>query len=248
MLWIRAIGVLALLFVVVAVYMETMAKGFTAVQPAQENGPCNFKAGELPQGLKGRVLAMEMVRSRCDVEAIVGDVSHANRGVMRGSLKVDTYGFIPVYWLLYVLLGLVLIRRGSHWAMWVGAAAIVCGTGAALFDLAENHRILNLLNLPLSVTTDEMAHAVRKVSLLKWALAFITIGLLSSILFSLNRSPHWLLATPGPIAGVLLIAAAILGLFGLRSNYLLEWAPIPAALGLLYLGFVAGACPQVLLD
>ena len=194
MLWLaRGVGTLAALFILVGVLMslsglDTRHK-FEMVErpeqcppaPAKDAAPAS--SNKLPGGFEGHVIAMELVRSKCDIAAIIGDLTHGNRAAMRWQLTLDTYLLIPVYWLLYTTLAVLLFQRPSHWARWLGAVVIVCGTAVALLDLAENARIGEALALSLSATTDLMAYAIREASLLKWALSFVTTGVLASIFF-----------------------------------------------------------------
>ena len=173
----------------------------------------------LPGGLTKPVLALELVKSSDEVGMVLGDgeqeSSKITRKMMREDLKGDTYAFIPIYWLLLVAMSWLLTRRHPDWASWAGIAAGVCVTAAAIFDYFENAGIRAVLDAPAASVTDRMALAIRTPSLVKWALIFITMGLLGGLFW--QRNLIMLLAF-----AYLLIA--IIGLVGLIYHPAIEKA------------------------
>lgn len=97
---------------------------------------------------------------------------------------------------------------------------------AAIFDVIENLGILRIVNAELAHTTQAMIDAVRYPSLIKWALASIALGLLAILLMRVRHA--------GPrIVGALYLLAALLGLYGVYDNAVLQWSGIPALAGLI---------------
>ncbi|HEX8183716.1 MAG TPA: hypothetical protein VF747_03165, partial [Blastocatellia bacterium] len=139
----------------------------------------------LPGGMSKHVLALELAKSKEEVEMVLGngeeESSKTIRKMMREDLKGDSYIFIPVYWLLLVAMSWLLTQRTRNWAIWAGLAAGVCVSGAAIFDYLENAGISAVLDTPVAGVTGQMALAIRRPSLVKWALLFIAMGLLASL-------------------------------------------------------------------
>jgi hypothetical protein len=182
----------------------------------------------------------------CDVEVIVGAQTHENRAVMRRVLKLDTF-FILSYWLLFAVLGFLLTQGGSRWAMWLGLIAIICGTGAAVFDFIENSGIRQVLDTPLSATTPEMVIAIRDATLVKWCLSFVTSMLLAAALFYLDADGASAPRLLGILSGISFMAGALLGLVGLRYNKLIPATILLQFPGLILLIILAFGWPQVFL-
>lgn len=248
-----ALGVLGTLFIVTGVLQSIASRGFAPVKLAPDS-ICKAPAdGSLPGGFNGRIIALEFATSVCDVEVIVGDVKTTddvetvdNRAVVRQTLKLDTV-FIIAYWMLFATFGFLLTQGGSRWAIWLGAAAIICGTGAAAFDFIENSGIRQVVDTPLSATTPEMVLAIRDATLVKWCLIFVTSILLAAALFYLDAqgrgAPRWI----GIVSGVSFLTGALLGLIGLHYNRLIPLTvllQLPGTIGLIILAF---GWPQVFL-
>ena len=172
-----------------------------------------------PNGLSKPVLALELVKSRKEVEMILGDgeetSSKLTRDMMKEDLKGDSYAFIPIYWLLFMAMSWLLAQRQPAWAKWAGIAAGICITGAAIFDYMENAGIAAVLNESIAGVTDQMALAIRKPSLVKWALIFITMALLASLFWRRN----WIM-----LLALAYLLIAIIGLVGLIYHPAIEWA------------------------
>jgi hypothetical protein len=79
----------------------------------------------------------------------------------------------------------------------------------------EKRAILRLLDVSLLQTTPAMINAIRSASAATWALAAITLILVSTLY---RRSP----------VGVLLFGTAAMELYGLRDNRFLMWQVYPA--------------------
>ncbi len=200
----------------------------------------HFSPREKPfsSGFTKHVLAIELVRANSDVQEIVGELGDPNREVMRGKVQKDFF-FIPSYALLFAALGWLLGRSNYRFAIWVGAAIVACAAGAAVFDVIENLRIFHVLDARLADTTQTIVDRLRSASLVKWALVFIAMALLSPIgflrreMFTLPIGPPRLAGVFGVIIALAYLVAAIIGLIGLKQNPLIEKASIFMSLALL---------------
>lgn len=193
---------------------------------------------QFSSGFTKHVLAIELVRTKSDVQEIVGELGDPNREVMRGKVQKDFF-FIPSYALLFAALGWLLGRSDYRFAIWVGAAIAACAAGAAVFDVIENLRIFHVLDARLADTTQTMVDSLRGASLVKWAFVFIAMALLSPIvflrrdLFTLPIGPPRLAAVFGVIIALAYLLAAVIGAIGLKQNPLIEKASMFMSLALL---------------
>ncbi len=175
------------------------------------------------RGVSDPILAMEMVRNIPEVDAVLADSPSPDRETMRIKQYAD-FGFIGAYAALYVLMSLLLIREGRSLAI----SAAVLGVLAAVFDVIENIGILRIVDVDLEHTTQAMVDAIRYPSLIKWTLASLALGLLGIL--------AWRTGRPGlRIVGILNVAAALLGLYGLVDNRFLQWLGLPMLAGLISL-------------
>src|SRR5215216_5065244 len=66
----------------------------------------------LPGKMSNPVLALELVKSKEEVEMVLGsgeeESGKITRAMMREDLKGDSYVFIPIYWLLIMAMGWLL--------------------------------------------------------------------------------------------------------------------------------------------
>jgi hypothetical protein len=178
------------------------------------------------RGISNPVLALEVARNIAEVDAILGDAPSPDREAMRIKQYAD-FGFIGTYASLYVVMSLWLMREGRVPAI----LAAVLGVLAAIFDMIENLGILRIVNTDLAHTTQAMINAVRYPSLTKWTLASIALGLLAILLMRVRRA--------GPrIVGALYLIAALLGLYGVYDNAILQWSGIPALAGFIGLAIL----------
>jgi len=177
-----------------------------------------FLRPERYNGFLKPVLAMELVRSASDVESVFADVKKhmpqiEPKKFFGDGLKFDSYGFIPAYWAILMVFSALLSRHHFPRATWLGIAAGVCATAAALFDYLENSR------MKLALDDPQLAAGVRPPSLWKWGSLFVTVGLLSAM-FLWRRD--WAMAI-----GALYLLAALVGLAGLWQDRLIEWSFVP---------------------
>ncbi len=175
-------------------------------------GKPNFtNASKPPRGISG--VALQVVRNLVELDDILGDAPSADREVMRFKQYLD-FGFIPSYTALFVLLGVLLMRSEGWWRA-AGIAAIITAVATGLFDVLEDLAILQILDLPLSVTSPRMLNAIRSASFAKWTLFAVTVALLSIQFFGRPR-------TRAVIGGLMLVSAAMV-FYGLYDPRFLVW-------------------------
>ena len=173
-----------------------------------------------PRGIMDPHVALQMVRSVQEVDAILGDSPSPDREVMRMKQYID-FAFIASYAALFIVVSRALIPL-ARWAAAIG----ILGVFAAIQDVRENLDILRLLDTSLSATTPQMISHLHLMSVTKWGLAAAAIAALG--VFTL-RSSRWFLRL---IGGVDLLAAGMI-LWGLVDNPWLVWAGLPLAAGMI---------------
>ena len=208
----RAAGFLALLCVAVLVLMQARPSFTNASRPQN--------------GIPDPVLSLQMAHNLDQVDAVLGDAPSPDREVMRAK-QYEDFAFIACYAALYLVLS-ILMARAYPRARWIAMLAAIAGMGAAALDVKENFAILRILDVKLDATTPSMIDAIHHTSLLKWALGFIALGLLSAYFLWDRRGGRFRIVRG---VGVIDAAAAILGLFSLYDHSVL-----PFAAGLILLG------------
>jgi hypothetical protein len=197
--------------------IDRVAAGFAVaalVMMALLAGKPSFtNASRPPRGISDPSIALEVVRSLGDVDLILGEAPSPDREVMRIKQFID-FGFIASLTGLFLTLALKLTHQGG-WGSLAGPAAMVCAVAAAGFDLVEKRAILRILDVPLVQTTPAMINSIRSASVATWALAAVTLVLLSSLF---RRSP----------VGLFLLTTAGMELYGLRDNRFLVWQVVSA--------------------
>lgn len=210
---IRTLGLIYCLLILLGVVLSLISN-YQSRQPPKIQWPEKF-----PHGLSKPMLALEFARTVDDIQRIVGDQGDPRRANMLALLRIDTFGFIPTYWLFFLSLSWLLGHRSIPYSFWFGVAVAVCATAAALFDFAENHYIRVALETPLSQTGVDTVMGIYRSALIKWLLIFVALALLSGLF--LGRS-DWL-----AIIGILFLVTSLLGFVGLRHNPAIEWSYIP---------------------
>ncbi len=178
------------------------------------------------RGISNPGLAMEVVRNIAEVDAILSDAPSPDREVMRIKQYAD-FGFIGCYAALLVVMAMLLARENRMIAIAAGALGVI----AALCDVIENVGILRIVDVDLLHTTQVMINAIRYPSLVKWALASLSLGLLAMLLLR-SRSIGL------RIVGALNLIAAMLGLYGIYDNVFLGWSGLPMLGGFLGLAIL----------
>ncbi len=208
--------------------LERLAGGFAVLCLAIAAlllGNPSFSNASLPvRGITDPVIALEFARSVVDVDYVLGDAPSSDREVMRVKVRIG-FASIAAYTGLFVCLALLMQRAGGPGRM-LAPAAIVCAGAAAAFNIAASIAVLSLLDVPLFETTGAMINAIRSASFASWALAAVTLGLLSPHFL---RSPKLL---PRSI-GALFAITAIMQLYGLRDGQFLVLGSVPAGLALI---------------
>jgi hypothetical protein len=190
---IRAVGILALLFIVYSLWMGQM------------------KASGLLSGYTNPVLALELAANGAEIDA----VNRSENGKVTAFIRRQTskdFGYIVIYVVFLSCLALLLIELGFEWTKSLGWGAVVCAVLAGVFDVIENLGMLQATATPAGAATDSLANSIRYPSLVKWSLLFVFCLLVG---FSLSRLGGWLL-----IPGLAFLIAAVLGLTGVTLNLL----------------------------
>jgi hypothetical protein len=187
-------------------------------------GKPSFSNASLPvRGIDDPVIAIQAARSITDVDWVLGNAPSPDREVMRIKQRIG-FAFIGAYAALFLTLALLLLRSGGLGRI-AGPAATICALATAGFNVAENLAVLRILDVPLYETTAPMIGAIRSASFATWALAALTLALLSIYFL---RSPRMLMR----VVGALFLVTASMQLYGLRDNRFLVWEGGPAALAL----------------
>ena len=197
----------------------------------------------LPDDYSNPVLALELVKSGDDIKTIVGPEAGEVRKFLTKSTHKD-FGYILVYAIFFVALGLLLSRMSFSWARWVGWLAAACAVVAAVLDVVEDLGMLKAIN---GQASDRLANSIRYPSLAKWSFLFV-FSLLVGLLLIARRDLF-------VIPAVCFLLAALLGLIGVISNFLQPkfYSAFPAALALMGFGTIILAvaftfCPEKLLN
>jgi hypothetical protein len=134
-------------------------------------GPPYFSTASVAQRWNDPVLEVETVADVEDLRLTLGDVPSQDRETMRLKTKID-FAFIASYGTLLVALGLLVARSGG-WRRFAGVAAALCALAASVFDVLENLAIFDVLDVPISATTNTLLTAIRQPSQVKWTLLAI---------------------------------------------------------------------------
>ncbi len=158
------------------------------------------------------VVAAELARSKRQFEAVVGPADDPRRGKLREVLGFDFFIFIPLYVLVFIASSVLLALRDFPAAVWLALGAGACAVGTALFDVMENLRTVRLLRGSAAETPieDLLVSKMRRASLAKWFLAFLTTALLSAAF--LQRGGWWY------AVGAMYLASATMGVAAVLLN------------------------------
>jgi hypothetical protein len=179
------------------------------------------------------VLALELVKNGRDIKQILeGKPCIAEDGSVRDFLRRSTYkdfGFIFVYALFFITLGLLLSRTNLSWAKWAGYLAAACAALGAIMDLIEDRGMLKAI---AGEASDSLANSIRYPSLAKWALLFL-FSLIVGVVLSARRD---LFLFPA----VFFLVAALVGLGGVLLNLVRPkfYSTFPMALASMGAGIV----------
>lgn len=182
------------------------------------NGKPEFSnACRPPRGMVNPVVAMEMVRTVTEVDAILGPAPGPDREAMRIKQYID-FAFIVCYSALYLALARMFASR-------VAIAAAAGGFVAAVCDVFENLGILRVVDMPLERTTQAMVDAIRTPATVKWTLTWLVMATFASLFWTRR-------GRLARVISVLFFAAAAMGIYGLFDNAWLVWAGFPMLAGL----------------
>lgn len=225
---VRVVGILAFLVIAIVIWNAVVNLQF---QPPPK---------DLPGGFQNRGMALQFVSDSSAVPQILGPEPSVNLPVMRKLILID-YLFIACYGLLFVTISLLLARRNCPWARYLGLLAVITGLMAAAFDVRENIQMLKVLDC-LACNPEQIdVNSVNDAALMKWAMSFVTMGLLAIAFQDLaNNLARWI--------SISYIVTAAVGAVGLWRHDLLFVAFIPLVIGLGLLVFTAFVYPQKLAE
>jgi hypothetical protein len=165
------------------------------------------------------VLALEFAGEGRRLGDVITNADNVDaRKKLLDGLDADSL-FIPMYLLLYVGMALVLAHRGRAWAA-AAALAAICAVLAAAYDgrenlamarLVERHAVTSTQGAPASSSSQSNgldAPDVKTPGVLKWALIFVAVALLSLTFWGRDSKLSWAVF-------VLCALAALLGFAGL---------------------------------
>jgi len=151
-------------------------------------------------------------------------------------MDADNSRLIPLYWLLFIVIALILARQNSSLASRFAVAASLSITAAAGLDYLENFRTLEVVQAILNNSaSDELVGGMRLASLGKWLFFFLTMGLLAPTFF---WRIDWI-----QLVGYLYLAAFFLGWTGLFYPPAIQWAFMPLILALPLSAFIFAFWP-----
>jgi hypothetical protein len=216
---IRVIGVLALLVVGYAIWMQF--------------GPPTSREARCGHTTPPRLLRLEFAQSTEEVKSAIGDLGDDRRCLIRVQILRDNY-WVPMYLLLFLAVSLLLARRNRPRARYLAGAAITSASAAAVFDWKENYYVLQILNL--DPNNPSPLFVLREATLSKWTLIFATMSFLAVAFFNLSR---W-----ASLVGFLYVATAVVGLGGIFFHPILASISYLLALGLSVLAIGTLFSPQ----
>jgi hypothetical protein len=152
-------------------------------------------------GQEGLILKTEFVRNGEELIELVGKAGSKEREGVKSALIVDTIGFVPIYFLLFMLMIWFLVQQSGIYSKHIALTAFLFAIATVVFDLSEN------LNLYKSLNGIEVKDRVIFISAIgKWICFFLTAAILSSIFWQ----PNWFL-----IIASLFLLGSILGFVSL---------------------------------
>lgn len=180
-----------------------------------------FTTASIPtRGIRDPQVALQMVRSVQEVDAILGEAPSPDREVMRMKQYVD-FAFIASYAALFLVMSWAL-SPFTRWAWLIG----IFGVLAAMHDVLENLDILQLVDASLSAVTPQMISHLHLMSVAKWGFAAAAIATLG--VFTLRSRRRFM-----RVIAALDLLAFVLILWGLVDNVWLVWAGLPLAAGMI---------------
>ncbi|MCK6546246.1 hypothetical protein L6R52_10385 [Myxococcota bacterium] len=223
----RIIGVVSVFVIAIGVWLSLSTRSFRV----PEHG--------YPGGFQSPVLALELVTKPAEVALIAGELGDPRRALLVENTRVD-FAFLAGYGLLFALVGWSYARTGTTRARIRGLVAIGTGVAASVADAVENLGILDVLSKSLAALSPEDLAAIREPSMMKWALVFLTAGVLSSAFRrpELTTAPRWIAR--------LMLTSALVGLAGIARPQLFEPALLLLFAGLVVLALVALVRPEQL--
>jgi hypothetical protein len=176
-----------------------------------------------PGKFRNAGLAMEFARTAEQAREIMP--LESDRVQMASQQRMD-FLFIGTYWLLFVFMGLLIMRRTLPGALPLAVAMFFCATLAAWFDVREDLAILNVVSAAENVG-DDMVVLISHYSGIKWTALFLAM-LILSVVFIPRKDWGTLAGKLSTLAGLCFVAS---GLIGLVNEYF-----IPISMSIMFVG------------
>jgi hypothetical protein len=155
-------------------------------------------------GRKARLLEVQLASDPEQVRKIVqGDAGRVKR--LERALLGD-YGFLTLYWLTYLAIGIAISRREGKLYDFLGLATALAATATAALDVVENVRTRGLLALsrPSDQVRRQPVEHLRQTALAKWRASAVTLALVSALFLP---GDDWIM-----YLGIAVLAVAAFGL------------------------------------
>lgn len=130
----------------------------------------------------------------------------------RLALQLD-FALLTLYGLTFVLLGVLIARRGGTWWSIAGAAVIAGSVITCACDVVENVRTLRVIPAHgMDAVTQSTLDALQSVSYAKWAASALTVALITLLFVGRDRAR--IVRALGFVTG----AAAVVGVVGVIAQ------------------------------
>jgi hypothetical protein len=190
-------------------------------------------------GILTRDAPLTKIQLEADPAVVAAVRADANTlDASRLALYLD-FALLALYGLSFVLLGVLLARRGGRWRLIAGASVIAGAIVTCVCDVVENVRTLRLIPADgTDAVTQSALDALRTVSYAKWAASALTVALITLLFVGRGRARIVI------VLAVVASAAALLGLIGVISHsratlqiYFILLGVILPVFGVLFVGW-----------
>lgn len=190
----------ALLFAVLCVTLAALMAG----------APYFSNASQVPRGLPGPVVAVQLARTVQDIDMVLGDAPGPDREAARYKQYQD-FAFIPCY---VGLCGAILwsANRQIPGFKRTAMAGLLLALFAGVFDVIENLRILRLIKITLADTQLSFVQSIRFTAVSKFsafALSALIIGA-GFLKLRQRRRAYFAIGAGAAVGGLLLLAGMLI--------------------------------------
>jgi hypothetical protein len=156
-------------------------------------------AGEVPSCATGSIVELEVARTESRAVELIGRCDEAGLDVLRDGLRIDTFGFVPLYVLATSFWCLVAGRRlswSSPLLRGVVLAAVPAIDLAAVLDLVENHHLGRVVD---AGGASDATGAAFAASVAKWVLVLYAVPVSAVALVRCVRGARVIDPAPAPV-------------------------------------------------